>query len=58
MNNAAIEIEGRVYQGGSDRPTVNFEQVSDGFFATLGFNFTERALGDAAAFWRRRMGND
>jgi putative ABC transport system permease protein len=34
--NAPIEIEGREYKENRDRPTVNFEQISDGYFATLG----------------------
>jgi len=31
-----IEIDGRAYPTDSDRPNANFEQVSDGYFATLG----------------------
>jgi putative ABC transport system permease protein len=36
-----IEIEGRNYVENRDRPTANFEQVSDGFFATLGMKLVE-----------------
>jgi predicted permease len=31
-----IEIEGRSYTDDSDRPNANFEQVSEGYFSTLG----------------------
>ncbi len=31
-----IEIEGRTYQTDEDRPNTNFEQVTDGYFDTLG----------------------
>ncbi len=34
--NARIEIEGRTYPTDEDRPNTNFEQVTDGYFATLG----------------------
>jgi len=40
-NNAPIEIEGREYKENRDRPTVNIEQVSDGYFATLGMKLLE-----------------
>jgi putative ABC transport system permease protein len=36
-----IEIEGRVYKTETDRPNANFEQVSDGYFATLGAKILE-----------------
>lgn len=39
--NTPIEIEGREYRENRDRPTVNFEQVSDGYFATLGMKLHE-----------------
>ncbi len=32
--NGAIEIEGRQYQNDKDRPQANFENVTDGYFAT------------------------
>jgi putative ABC transport system permease protein len=38
---SAIEIEGREYLEKRDRPTVNFEQVSDGYFSTLGMKLLE-----------------
>jgi len=34
--NAPIEIEGRAYKTDSDRPNVNFEQVTENYFDTLG----------------------
>jgi len=34
--NGPIEIEGKVYKDPRDRPNTNFEQVSPGFFETLG----------------------
>lgn len=34
--NTRIEIEGSTYPTNNDRPNVNFEQISDGYFATLG----------------------
>jgi predicted permease len=37
----AVEIEGKTYPTDSDRPRTNFEQVSDGFFATLGAKILE-----------------
>jgi ABC-type antimicrobial peptide transport system permease subunit len=39
--NGPIEIEGRQYQDPKDRPNANFEQVSDGYFATLGARIRE-----------------
>jgi len=39
--NGPIEIEGRDYKENRDRPTVNFEQVSDGYFAALGMKVRE-----------------
>jgi predicted permease len=39
--NTAIEIERRDYKENRDRPTVQFEQVSDGFFPTLGIRVLE-----------------
>ena len=36
-----IEIEGHTYQTDSDRPDTNFEQVSDGYFQTLGARLLE-----------------
>jgi putative ABC transport system permease protein len=38
---ARIELEGREYQEDRDRPNVNVENVSDGFFATLGMKVRE-----------------
>ncbi|PTX91336.1 ABC transporter permease [Opitutus sp. ER46] len=39
---AKIEIEGRAYRADdSDRPLTNFEQVSDGYFETLGVKRVE-----------------
>jgi len=38
---SAIEIEGRSYKIDSDRPNANFEQVTDGYFATLGAKLLE-----------------
>jgi predicted permease len=37
----AIELEGRTYQQDGDRPRVNFENVSDGYFTALGKTLTE-----------------
>jgi predicted permease len=37
----AIEIEGQKYPMDSDRPNANFEQVTDGYFATLGARILE-----------------
>ncbi|QYM80666.1 ABC transporter permease [Horticoccus luteus] len=34
--NGTIEIEGREYKTDQDRPRANFENVTDGYFATLG----------------------
>jgi putative ABC transport system permease protein len=40
--NGKIEIEGRAYKtDDSDRPTANFEQVTEGYFATLGAKIRE-----------------
>ncbi len=40
--NGKIEIEGRAYKtDDSDRPTANFEQVSEGYFDTLGVKLRE-----------------
>ena len=36
-----IEIEGREYKTDEDRPNANFEQISDGYFATLGVKILE-----------------
>ena len=36
-----IEIEGQVYNSESDRPNTNFEQISEGYFATLGAKLLE-----------------
>jgi putative ABC transport system permease protein len=37
----AVEIEGQKYQTDNDRPNANFEQVTDGYFATLGARILE-----------------
>ncbi len=39
--NTRIEIDGRAYKEDRDRPNVNFEAVTDGFFATLGMKLRE-----------------
>ncbi|RXK56026.1 ABC transporter permease [Oleiharenicola lentus] len=39
--NGNIEIEGRTYAKETDRPLANFENVSDGFFTTLGHRLVE-----------------
>jgi predicted permease len=39
--NGAIEIEGRTYAKETDRPQAHFENISEGFFATLGLRITE-----------------
>ena len=36
-----VELEGKAYASDSDRPNTNFEQVSDGYFATLGTKLLE-----------------
>lgn len=36
-----IEIEGRAYTDDPDRPNANFEQISEGYFATLGARLVE-----------------
>lgn len=38
---ARIEIDGRAYTDDTDRSTANFEQVSDGYFDTLGAKLIE-----------------
>jgi putative ABC transport system permease protein len=38
---ARIEIEGREYHEDRDRPNVNFENVTDGYFGTLGVKLLE-----------------
>ena len=38
---APVEIEGKAYATDSDRPNANFEQVSEGYFATLGARILE-----------------
>ncbi len=39
--NGRIEIDGATYSDDKDRPNVNFESVSDGYFATLGLKLRE-----------------
>ena len=39
--NGRIEIEGRTYQEDRDRPNVNIESVTDGYFSTLGVKLRE-----------------
>jgi putative ABC transport system permease protein len=39
--NGSIEIEGRIYAKETDRPLANFENVSEGFFTTLGHRLVE-----------------
>jgi putative ABC transport system permease protein len=39
--NGPIEIEGRDYKEDRDRPTVNFEQITDGYFPALGMKLIE-----------------
>ncbi|MFN7940117.1 MAG: ABC transporter permease [Thermoanaerobaculia bacterium] len=39
--NGPIEVEGKTYKENRDRPNANFENVSDGFFATLGAKILE-----------------
>ena len=36
-----IEIEGRTYKTDEDRPNANYEQISDGYFDTLGAKLRE-----------------
>jgi len=68
---APVEIEGRAYPTDSDRPNANFEQITDGYFATLGARVLEGrdfALDDSdaklpiaivnAAFARKHFGNE
>jgi len=38
---SAVEIEGQSYKTDSDRPNANFEQITDGYFATLGAKILE-----------------
>ena len=40
-NNGPIEIEGKQYKEDKDRPVTNFENVTDGYFATLGQKLLE-----------------
>jgi predicted permease len=40
-NNGRIEIEGRAYSTDKDRPNVNIENVTDGYFNTLGVRMIE-----------------
>ncbi|MFA5056858.1 MAG: ABC transporter permease, partial [Opitutaceae bacterium] len=66
----AIEIEGQAYKTDSDRPNANFEQVTDGYFTTLGARILEGRDFDLddrdakqpvalvnAAFARKHFGN-
>jgi predicted permease len=39
--NSRIEIEGHEYQTDEDRPNTNFEQITDGYFATLNARILE-----------------
>ncbi|MBI5689970.1 MAG: ABC transporter permease [Verrucomicrobia bacterium] len=39
--NGRIEIEGRAYSEDRERPNVNFENVTDGYFDSLGIRFRE-----------------
>jgi putative ABC transport system permease protein len=39
--NGRIEIEGQSYAADHDRPNVNIENISDGYFATLGIKLRE-----------------
>jgi len=68
---ARIEIEGRDYKEDRDRPNVNVENVTDGYFATLGIKLLEGrdfALDDSdaklpvaivnATFAKKHFGND
>jgi putative ABC transport system permease protein len=67
---APIEIEGQTYKTDSDRPNANFEQVTDGYFATLAAKILEGRdfdLGDSdgklpvaivnAPFAKKHFGN-
>ena len=69
--NSLIEIEGRTYKEDRDRPNTNFEQVSDGYFDTLGVRRLEGRDFNAddldskqpvaivnAAFARKHFGNE
>ena len=40
-NNGTIELEGRPYADDKDRPNANVENVTDGYFATLGQKLIE-----------------
>ena len=42
--NSPMEIEGRTYRARGDRPTVNLEQVSGGFFSVIGQKLLEGRL--------------
>ena len=66
-----IEIEGREYKTDEDRPNTNFEQITDGYFATLNVRILEGRdfeLDDndgklpvaivAAAFARKHFGRE
>ena len=68
---APIEIEGKAYATDSDRPNANFEQISDGYFATLAVKLLEGrdfALDDSdmklpvaivnAAFAKKHFGSE
>ncbi|MDB4951100.1 MAG: hypothetical protein JWM27_3749 [Gemmatimonadetes bacterium] len=48
-----LDVEGGYRFGNLFDP--DFGNGGHGFFATLGFHFTEGSLGDAAAFWRQRI---
>jgi uncharacterized repeat protein (TIGR01451 family) len=48
-----LELEGGYRFGGLLDP--DFGAGGQGFFATLGFHFSEGTLGSAAAFWRDRL---
>jgi len=39
--NGPIEIEGHAYKADNDRPNANFEQITDGYFDTLGAKVLE-----------------
>jgi putative ABC transport system permease protein len=68
--NGPIELEGRQYKDDKDRPVTNFENVTDGYFATLGqkllegrdFTMTDNDLKQPVAivnatFARKHFGN-
>lgn len=69
--NSPIEVEGRAYKEERDRPNTSFEQVSPGYFHTLGMRLIEgRDFDDAdldaklpvavvnASFARKHFGNE